>query len=62
MGYDHPPQIIYDALTLISVSGFEGMTMSDWIGTYSTTEAIKAGLDLEMPCVWTISILCHASY
>ncbi|KAI0048714.1 glycoside hydrolase family 3 protein [Auriscalpium vulgare] len=29
--------------------GFKGMIMSDWIGTYSTTEAIKAGLDLEMP-------------
>ena len=25
--------------------------MSDWIGVYSTTESIKAGLDLEMPCV-----------
>lgn len=36
------------------------MTMSDWIGTYSTTEAIKAGLDLEMPCVSdTISMIAH---
>lgn len=25
--------------------------MSDWIGVYSTAESIKAGLDLEMPCV-----------
>ncbi len=25
--------------------------MSDWIGVYSTTESIKAGLDLEMPSV-----------
>lgn len=25
--------------------------MSDWIGTYSTAESIKAGLDLEMPYV-----------
>ena len=25
--------------------------MSDWIGVYSTTESIKAGLDLEMPYV-----------
>lgn len=25
------------------------MTMSDWTGVYSTTESIKAGLDLEMP-------------
>jgi beta-glucosidase len=23
--------------------------MSDWVGTYSTVEAINAGLDLEMP-------------
>ncbi|KAK3326451.1 glycosyl hydrolase family 3 N terminal domain-containing protein, partial [Apodospora peruviana] len=29
--------------------GWEGMVMSDWYGTYSTTEAAKAGLDLEMP-------------
>jgi beta-glucosidase len=29
--------------------GFEGVVMSDWFGVYSTTEAIKAGLDLEMP-------------
>ncbi|KAK4496695.1 hypothetical protein PRZ48_012677 [Zasmidium cellare] len=29
--------------------GFDGLTMSDWFGTYSTTESIKAGLDLEMP-------------
>lgn len=29
--------------------GFDGLVMSDWFGTYSTTEAIKAGLDLEMP-------------
>ncbi|KAI0045907.1 glycoside hydrolase family 3 protein [Auriscalpium vulgare] len=29
--------------------GFKGMVMSDWTGTYSTTESIKAGLDLEMP-------------
>ncbi|KAH8655309.1 putative beta-glucosidase [Xylariales sp. PMI_506] len=28
---------------------FDGLVMSDWTGTYSTTEAIKAGLDLEMP-------------
>ncbi|KAL1680722.1 glycoside hydrolase family 3 protein [Schizophyllum commune] len=27
----------------------EGLIMSDWIGVYSTTESIKAGLDLEMP-------------
>ncbi|KAK4934887.1 beta-glucosidase [Elasticomyces elasticus] len=29
--------------------GFDGMIMSDWFGTYSATESIKAGLDLEMP-------------
>ncbi|KZP20178.1 glycoside hydrolase family 3 protein [Athelia psychrophila] len=29
--------------------GFDGMTMSDWTGVYSTAESIKAGLDLEMP-------------
>lgn len=29
--------------------GFKGMVMSDWSGTYSSSEAIKAGLDLEMP-------------
>lgn len=29
--------------------GFDGLVMSDWWGTYSTTEALNAGLDLEMP-------------
>ncbi|KAI1806121.1 glycoside hydrolase family 3 protein [Daldinia bambusicola] len=29
--------------------GWDGMVMSDWYGTYSTTEAVLAGLDLEMP-------------
>lgn len=29
--------------------GFKGLVMSDWFGTYSTSEAINAGLDLEMP-------------
>ncbi|KAJ4132050.1 hypothetical protein NW765_013862 [Fusarium oxysporum] len=28
---------------------WKGLIMSDWFGTYSTTEAIIAGLDLEMP-------------
>ncbi|KAH6888522.1 glycoside hydrolase superfamily [Thelonectria olida] len=28
---------------------FDGLVMSDWFGTYSTSEAINAGLDLEMP-------------
>ena len=29
--------------------GFKGMIMSDWSGTYTSSEAIKASLDLEMP-------------
>ena len=29
--------------------GFKGMVISDWSGTYSSSEAIKASLDLEMP-------------
>ncbi|CAK7206711.1 hypothetical protein SEUCBS139899_009516 [Sporothrix eucalyptigena] len=29
--------------------GFDGLVMSDWFGTYSTSEAVNAGLDLEMP-------------
>ncbi|KAH7203627.1 glycoside hydrolase superfamily [Fusarium oxysporum] len=29
--------------------GWEGLIMSDWYGTYSVTDSIKAGLDLEMP-------------
>ncbi|KAK3377704.1 glycosyl hydrolase family 3 N terminal domain-containing protein [Podospora didyma] len=28
---------------------FDGLVMSDWYGTYSTTAATNAGLDLEMP-------------
>ncbi|KAH7916249.1 glycoside hydrolase family 3 protein [Hygrophoropsis aurantiaca] len=28
---------------------YKGMVMSDWIGVYSTSESINAGLDLEMP-------------
>lgn len=28
---------------------WDGLVMSDWFGTYSTTEATKAGLDIEMP-------------
>jgi beta-glucosidase len=30
---------------------WEGLVMSDWTGVYSTTESIKAGVDLEMPYV-----------
>lgn len=29
--------------------GWQGLITSDWYGTYSTTEAVNAGLDLEMP-------------
>ncbi|KAH7176837.1 glycoside hydrolase superfamily [Dactylonectria macrodidyma] len=29
--------------------GWKGLIMSDWFGTYSTVEALNAGLDLEMP-------------
>ncbi|KAF7563210.1 hypothetical protein G7046_g920 [Stylonectria norvegica] len=29
--------------------GWDGLVMSDWYGTYTTTDAAKAGLDLEMP-------------
>ena len=29
--------------------GFDGLVMSDWFGLHSTTEALAAGLDLEMP-------------
>jgi beta-glucosidase len=29
--------------------GFDGVVVSDWFATHSTTEALTAGLDLEMP-------------
>jgi beta-glucosidase len=29
--------------------GFDGLVMSDWMGTYSTSEGVNAGVDLEMP-------------
>jgi beta-glucosidase len=29
--------------------GWKGLVMSDWYGTYSTNDAVTAGLDLEMP-------------
>lgn len=29
--------------------GYDGAIMSDWFGTVSTVDAVKAGLDLEMP-------------
>jgi beta-glucosidase len=29
--------------------GFEGVVMSDWMGTYSTARGVNAGVELEMP-------------
>ncbi|ERS98825.1 hypothetical protein HMPREF1624_04015 [Sporothrix schenckii ATCC 58251] len=29
--------------------GYDGLIVSDWFGTYSVSEAVNAGLDLEMP-------------
>nr|RBR01809.1 hypothetical protein FVER53263_20773 [Fusarium verticillioides] len=29
--------------------GFDGLVMSDWYGTYGCTDAINAGVDIEMP-------------
>ncbi|KAH7146315.1 beta-glucosidase [Dactylonectria macrodidyma] len=41
---------------------WDGLIMSDWYGTYSTSEAINAGLDLEMPgpTRWRGEALVHA--
>jgi beta-glucosidase len=41
---------------------WDGLVTSDWFGTYSTTGAIKAGLDLEMPgpSRWRGEALMHA--
>ncbi|KAH6695146.1 glycoside hydrolase superfamily [Plectosphaerella plurivora] len=41
---------------------WDGLVMSDWYGTYSTTEAIQAGQDLEMPgpTRWRGDALKHA--
>ncbi|KAJ5390616.1 uncharacterized protein N7496_001684 [Penicillium cataractarum] len=42
--------------------GWDGLVMSDWFGTYSTSEAVNAGLDLEMPgpTRWRGGALNHA--
>lgn len=42
--------------------GWDGLIMSDWYGTYSTSEAVLAGLDLEMPgeTKWRGPALMHA--
>ena len=42
--------------------GWKGAIMSDWFGTYSTSDSVNAGLDLEMPgpTKWRGGILEHA--
>ncbi|KAJ5671459.1 hypothetical protein N7507_000586 [Penicillium longicatenatum] len=42
--------------------GWDGLVMSDWFGTYSTSDAINAGLDIEMPgkSRWRGEALAHA--
>lgn len=38
--------------------GYQNLVVSDWSGTYSTSDAINAGLDLEMPMqVWRGNLL-----
>ncbi|KAF9698526.1 hypothetical protein EKO04_003917 [Ascochyta lentis] len=41
---------------------WDGLFVSDWFGTYSTSEAVNAGLDLEMPgpSRWRGPALVHA--
>lgn len=41
---------------------WEGLVMSDWYGTYSVSESINSGLDLEMPgpSRWRTDALTHA--
>jgi beta-glucosidase len=54
------PKILKDILR--GEWGWRGCVMSDWWGTYSTTGAINAGLDLEMPGAtkWRGQILLQA--
>ncbi|KAJ5464998.1 beta-glucosidase I [Penicillium daleae] len=42
--------------------GWDGLIMSDWFGTYTTSDAIHAGLDIEMPgkTRWRGEALAHA--
>ena len=35
--------------------GYEGFVMSDWSGVNNRAKAVKAGLDLEMPCSHSVS-------
>lgn len=48
--------------TLRDEWGWSGLVMSDWFGTYSTSGAVNAGLDLEMPgpSRWRGGLLGHA--
>ncbi len=41
--------------------GWQGAIMSDWFGTYSTSDAVNSGLDLEMPgpSRWRGELLAH---
>ncbi|KAH7028914.1 uncharacterized protein B0I36DRAFT_290164 [Microdochium trichocladiopsis] len=41
---------------------FDGLVISDWFGTYSVTESVQAGVDLEMPgpTRWRGGALAHA--
>ncbi|KAJ1553317.1 hypothetical protein HK096_008324, partial [Nowakowskiella sp. JEL0078] len=41
---------------------FDGLIMSDWYGTYSVSESVKAGLDLEMPGppIWRGQLIVNA--
>jgi beta-glucosidase len=43
----HDPRIINGIVR--EEWGWDPLVMSDWHGTYSTTEAVNAGMDLEMP-------------
>lgn len=54
------PRLIQDVLR--GEWGWSGLVMSDWYGTYSTSEAVNAGLDLEMPgpSRWRGQQLSHA--
>ncbi|KAH7389222.1 glycoside hydrolase, partial [Cadophora sp. MPI-SDFR-AT-0126] len=56
----HAPRIIQHILR--DEWKWEGLVMSDWFGTYSTTKAMQAGLDLEMPgpTKWRGASLSHA--
>ncbi|KAI5294306.1 hypothetical protein KEM52_004292 [Ascosphaera acerosa] len=54
------PHILRDILR--GEWGWRGLVMSDWFGTYSTSESVNAGVDLEMPgpSRWRDGLLEHA--